>query len=143
MSKFDPFSISIDPFSISIDCSSNDLFSTCKDSIIDNITYHIDREAAREIWNKVQEYHEQDVWAQKLNEKNLAIARNKKLRNKIKRVEFNKPWTIVIWNDGTVTRCKCQKGDKFNKETGLAICIAKKFYAENENIYHEMVRKWC
>lgn len=132
-----------DPFSISIDCSSSDLFSTCKDSIIDNITYHIDREAAREIWNKVQEYHEQDVWAQKLNEKNLAIARNKKLRNKIKRVEFNKPWTIVIWNDGTVTRCKCQKGDKFNKETGLAICIAKKFYAENENIYHEMVRKWC
>lgn len=136
MSKFDPFSISIDR-------SSSDLFYTCKDSIIDNITYHIDREAAREIWKKVQEYHEQDVWNQKLYEQNLAIARNKKLRNKIKRVEFNKPWTIVIWNDGTVTRCKCQKGDKFNKETGLAICIAKKFYAENENIYHEMVRKWC
>lgn len=132
-----------DPFSISIDCSSSDLSSVCQDSIIDNITYHLDRAAAREIWNKVQEYHEQDVWNQKLYEKNLAIARNKKLRNKIKRVEFNKPWTIVIWNDGTVTRCKCQKGDKFNKETGLAICIAKKFYAENENIYHEMVRKWC
>lgn len=136
MSKFDPFSISID-------YSSSDLSSVCQDSIIDNITYHIDRAAAREIWNKVQEYHEQDVWNQKLYEKSQAIARNKKLRNKIKRVEFNKPWTIVIWNDGTVTRCKCQKGDKFNKETGFAICIAKKFYAENENIYHEMVRKWC
>ena len=140
MSKFDPFSISIDYDSGVISASYND-------SIIDNITstlsYSIDREAAREIWNKVQEYHDQDVREQELYEKGLAIARNKKLRNKIKRVEFNKPWTIVIWNDGTVTRCKCQKGDKFNKETGLAICIAKKFYAENENIYHEMVRKWC
>lgn len=140
MSKFDPFSISIDYDSGVISASYND-------SIIDNITstlsYSIDREAAREIWNKVQEYHDQDVREQELYEKDLAIARNKKLRNKIKRVEFNKPWTIVIWNDGTVTRCKCQKGDKFNKETGLAICIAKKFYAENENIYHEMVRKWC
>lgn len=140
MSKFDPFSISIDYDSGVISASYND-------SIIDNITstlsYSIDREAAREIWNKVQEYHDQDVREQELYEKGLAIARNKKLRNKIKRVEFNKPWTIVVWNDGTVTRCKCQKGDKFNKETGLAICIAKKFYAENENIYHEMVRKWC
>lgn len=140
MSKFDPFSISIDYDSGVISASYND-------SIIDNITstlsYSIDREAAREIWNKVQEYHDQDVREQELYEKGLAIARNKKLRNKIKRVEFNKPWTIVVWNDGTVTRCKCQKGDKFNKETGLTICIAKKFYAENENIYHEMVRKWC
>ena len=140
MSKFDPFPISIN-------YKSDVISSGYNDSIIDNITstlrYHVDREAALEIWNKVQEYHEQDVREQELYEKSLAIARNKKLRNKIKRVEFNKPWTIVIWNDGTVTRCKCQKGDKFNKETGLAICIAKKFYAENENIYHEMVRKWC
>ena len=140
MSKFDPFPISID-------CSSMITSSGYNDAIVDTISsklsYHIDRESAREIWNKVQEYHEQDVREQELYEKNLAIARNKKLRNKIKRVEFNKPWTIVIWNDGTVTRCKCQKGDKFNKETGLSICIAKKFYEQNENIYHEMVRKWC
>lgn len=140
MSKFDPFPISID-------CSSSVISSGYKDNIVSAIssdfTYHLDRDMAREIWNKVQEYHEQDVREQELYEKGLATARNKRLRNKIKRVEFNKPWTIVIWNDGTVTRCKCQKGDKFNKETGLAICIAKKFYEQNENIYHEMVRKWC
>ena len=43
----------------------------------------------------------------------------------IERVIFNDPATIVFWGDGSKTVVKCRKGDKFNKETGLAMAICK------------------
>ena len=43
----------------------------------------------------------------------------------IERVIFNEPATIVFWGDGSKTVVKCRKGDKFNKETGLALAICK------------------
>lgn len=44
----------------------------------------------------------------------------------VKRVIYNDPVTIVFWSDNTKTTCKAQHGDKFNKETGLALCVLKK-----------------
>lgn len=44
----------------------------------------------------------------------------------IKEVIYSAPATIVIWSDGTKTIAKCVDGDKYNKETGLAICVMKK-----------------
>ena len=44
----------------------------------------------------------------------------------IEKVIFNDLATIVIWNDGTKTVVKCQEGDNFDHEKGLAMCIAKK-----------------
>lgn len=44
----------------------------------------------------------------------------------IKKVIFNNPATIVLWEDGTKTVVMCQKGDKYNKEMGVALCVAKK-----------------
>lgn len=46
----------------------------------------------------------------------------------IKKVIFNNPATIVIWDDGTKTVVKTKKKDKFVKEYGLAIAIAKKYF---------------
>lgn len=59
----------------------------------------------------------------------------------IEKVIFNKPATIVIWKDGTKTIVKCQKGDKYDKEKGLAMCIAKKTYGNNGN-YCEIFKEW-
>lgn len=59
----------------------------------------------------------------------------------IKDVIFNYPATIVIWNDGTKTVVKCQPGDVYNKETGLALCIAKKFLGNKGN-FNEVFKKW-
>ena len=47
-------------------------------------------------------------------------------KNSIKDVIFNNPATIVLWKDGTKTVVKCQKGDTYNPELGLAMCIIKK-----------------
>lgn len=44
----------------------------------------------------------------------------------ITRVLYNDPVTVVFFSDGTKTTCKCQKGDTYNKEMGLAICVLKR-----------------
>lgn len=47
------------------------------------------------------------------------------------KVIFNNPATIVIWSDGTKTVVKRQRGDRYNKEAGLALCYVKKFCGNN------------
>lgn len=60
---------------------------------------------------------------------------------KIKNVIFNKPATIVIWSDGTKTVVKTQDKERFNKEKGLAMAIAKKALGNQGNYYDEF-KKW-
>ena len=65
----------------------------------------------------------------------------KSLDTAIKRVIFHDPATIVIWGDNTKTVVKCQNGDVFDKEKGLALCIAKKYLGNKSNFNNEF-RKW-
>lgn len=44
----------------------------------------------------------------------------------IKKVIFNPPATIVYWEDGEKTVVRCDKDDTYNREMGIALCIAKK-----------------
>lgn len=62
-------------------------------------------------------------------------------KSPIKNVIFNDPATVVIWEDGTKTVVKCQPGDTYSKETGLALCIAKK-YLGNKGNFNEVFKKW-
>ena len=66
---------------------------------------------------------------------------NKIIRNKIKKVIFNKPATIVFWSDGTKTVVKCGERDIYDPEKGLAMAIAKKALG-NEGNYYELFKKW-
>ena len=59
----------------------------------------------------------------------------------IKNVIFNDPATIVFWEDGTKTVVKCQDGDEFDPEKGLAMAIAKKAYGNKGNYCNKM-KKW-
>lgn len=59
----------------------------------------------------------------------------------IKRVIFNVPATIVLWSDGSKTVVKCQDGDDYSAEMGLAMCIAKKYFG-NQGKYNEVFKKW-
>lgn len=59
----------------------------------------------------------------------------------IKEVIFNDPATVVIWSDGTKTVVKCQPGDEYSRETGLAMCIAKK-YLGNKGNFNETFKKF-
>lgn len=59
----------------------------------------------------------------------------------IKRVVFNEPATIVFWSDNTKTVVKCQDGDIYDPEKGLAMAIAKK-YLGNKGSYCNEFKKW-
>lgn len=76
---------------------------------------------------------------------------------RIKKAIFNPPATIVLWEDGTKTVVKCQ-GDGYcllacfddgcpkqceiyDREFGLAMCIAKRALGNKGNYYNEF-KKW-
>ena len=59
----------------------------------------------------------------------------------IEKVIFNDPATIVIWKDGTKTVVKCQEGDVYDEEKGLALCISKKALGNKGN-FNEVFKKW-
>lgn len=62
-------------------------------------------------------------------------------RAKVEKVIFNDPATIIVWSDKTKTVVKCQEGDKYDKEIGLAMCIAKKYFGNKGN-FNEIFKKW-
>ncbi len=47
--------------------------------------------------------------------------------------------TKVIWKDGTQTEVRCQDGDEYNPEAGLAFCIIKYLFG-NINYYNEIFK---
>jgi hypothetical protein len=78
----------------------------------------------------------------KLSQINNGFVRIKKEANMIiKQVYFNEPVTVVLWADGTKTIVKCQEGDTYSKETGLAVAIAKKALGNKGN-FNEVFKKW-
>ena len=61
-------------------------------------------------------------------------------RNDIKKVIFNGPATIILWDDGTKTVVKCKDGDPYSKEAGFALCLLKKL---SGNDFHKVLRNAC
>ena len=57
--------------------------------------------------------------------------------DKVKKVIFNPPATIVYWFDGTKTVVKAQDGEIFDKEKGFAMACTKKFFGNKGNYYNE------
>ena len=60
---------------------------------------------------------------------------------KLKDVWFYKPATIAWFEDGTKTVAVAGHGDKYDKETGLAICMLKRVLGNKE--YRNIMDNWC
>ena len=52
----------------------------------------------------------------------------------IKEVIYNDPNTIVLWSDGTKTRCTKHEEDKWNPEMSLLMCVMKKVTCSTEHL---------
>ena len=63
------------------------------------------------------------------------------LRNSIDKVIFNNPATIILWKDGTKTVVKCQEGETFDEEKGLAMAISKRVLGDKGN-FNEVFKKY-
>ena len=59
----------------------------------------------------------------------------------IEKVYLNPPYTVVIWKDGTKTKIKCQGGDIYDPEKGLALAISKKALG-NKGSWYEVFKKF-
>lgn len=59
----------------------------------------------------------------------------------IKKVIVNDPVTVVIWADGTKTVVKCNEGELFDQEKGLAMAFAKKLFGNKGNYYNHF-KEW-
>ena len=73
--------------------------------------------------------------------KETAEERNERLRGLIKKVIFNGPVTVVLWNDGTKTVVRKDAADPYDAEKAVLACMAKKLY-ENTGVFNEVVCKW-
>ena len=62
-------------------------------------------------------------------------------KENIEKVIFNDPATIVFWKDGTKTVVKCQDGDTYDKELGLAMCCSKKLFGNKGN-FNKVFKKY-
>lgn len=90
----------------------------------------------------IYNYIENDInEVTKLYEEATKMYSNKNIRNKIKKVIFNDPATIVFWSDGKKTVVKCGERDTYDPEKGLAMAIAKRALG-NEGNYYELFKKW-
>lgn len=59
----------------------------------------------------------------------------------IKWVKFKPPMTVVMWSDNVGTTVRCRDGDKFSYETGLLMCIAKRFFGNNGS-FNDVLNEW-
>lgn len=59
----------------------------------------------------------------------------------IKKVIYNNPATIILWEDGTKTVVKVQDGDVYSKELGFAMCVSKKFFGNQSN-FNNVFKKY-
>lgn len=72
--------------------------------------------------------------------KNKTVVYNGNMYTNIENVIFNDPATIVFWTDGSKTVVKCQPGEIFDPEKGLAMAISKKVLG-NDYGYYETFAK--
>lgn len=56
----------------------------------------------------------------------------------IKKVIYNPPATIVIWEDDSKTVVKCHVKDTYSPFVGLMACIVKKLYGDEEDWYQQL-----
>lgn len=58
----------------------------------------------------------------------------------IKKVIYSNPVTVIEWSDGVKTSSRCQEGDVYNPETGLAIAFLKRLHGVEETV--RLLTEW-
>ena len=88
------------------------------------------------------EGHEKLVQKQKKQEEERSRKFNQHAVNAIKRVKYDKPWTIVWWKDGKVTRSKCAENDVWSEAAGFNACVAKRYF-QTTGAYNKVLKTYC
>lgn len=60
---------------------------------------------------------------------------------KIDKVIFDNPATVILWKDGTRTVVHAQDGEPYDKEKGFAMAVCKKIFGNGRDYYH-VFKRW-
>lgn len=88
------------------------------------------------------EGHEKLIQEKKKREEKVRRKFNESQINQIKRVKYDKPWTIVWWKDGQVTRSKCAENDVWSESAGFNACVAKHYF-QTAGAYNKVLKTYC
>ena len=89
----------------------------------DDILTELLADNLKDLRNKLTKELEEEIAREKRKDINHFIA-------KIDKVYFGKGTTVIKWKDGTSTKVKCQDGEEFDKEKGVAMCIIKHMFGD-------------
>ena len=88
------------------------------------------------------EGHEKLVQKKQKREEEIYRKFNQNSVNQIKRVKYDKPWTIVWWKDGQITRSKCAENDVWSESAGFNACVAKRYF-QTAGAYNKVLKTYC
>ena len=87
----------------------------------------------RRVANKLSRAAAYGLFSPAMKEKTLSMT--------IKKVIFNPPATIIIWDDNTKNVVKAQEDEPYDPEKGMAMCIAKHIYGDSGS-YYNIFSEW-
>lgn len=109
------------------------------DRIID---MELDKDLLENLYDALIDGHEKLVQEKQKREEGVRRKFNESQVNQIKRVKYDKPWTIVWWADGEVTRSKCAENDVWSEAAGFNACVAKRYF-QTAGAYNKVLKTYC
>lgn len=109
------------------------------DRIVD---MELDKDLLENLYDALIDGHEKLVQEKQKREEEVRRKFNECQVNQIKRVKYDKPWTIVWWKDGDVTRSKCADSDVYSESAGFNACVAKRYF-QTAGAYNKVLKTYC
>lgn len=94
------------------------------------------------LYDALVDGHEKLIQKKKKQDEEVRRKFNEHSVNQIKRVKYDKPWTIVWWKDGEVTRSKCADTDVYSESAGFNACVAKRYF-QTTGAYNKVLKTYC
>lgn len=109
------------------------------DRIVD---MELDKDLLENLYDALIDWHEKLVQEKQKCKEEVRRKFNESQVNQIKRVKYDKPWTIVWWQDGEVTRSKCAENDVWSEAAGFNACVAKHYF-QTAGAYNKVLKTYC
>ena len=109
------------------------------DRIVD---MELDKDLLENLYDALIDGHEKLVQEKQKREEEVRRKFNQNSVNQIKRVKYDKPWTIVWWKDGQITRSKCAENDVWSEAAGFNACVAKRYF-QTAGAYNKVLKTYC
>ena len=94
------------------------------------------------LYDALMDGHKKLIQEKKKRDEKVRRKFNESQVNQIKRVKYDKPWTIVWWKDGDVTRSKCANTDVYSEAAGFNACVAKHYF-QTAGAYNKVLKTYC